>query len=76
MNRKERAEKYCCLPLWLAVEQHEVDQLNISFSKFRDEKCWIVTSLDVVGGNLLISYCPWCGSKLPEKPFVDVPHDS
>lgn len=66
--RLTRLEKYCC-PVMCGAVEHE--ELHVQQIYFQGDVTWAVMNFESVGGNLLISYCPWCGSKMPNKPFVD-----
>ena len=67
VTRQARLTKYCCAGMFVAVEEANKESDNqISFTMFRDEDpCWMIN------GKGFVSYCPWCGKKLPEKPFID-----
>lgn len=65
-RRQKRLSQYCCSGMFSAVEEPERAGVLISFTMFRGEDpCWQVN-----GKNSFLSYCPWCGKKLPEKPFI------
>ena len=66
-----RIEKYCCTRMYCAVETNEDDELQLGLVHFCGDMIWIVKNFDDAGGNSLINYCPWCGTKLSSKPFVD-----
>ena len=70
-SRLSRLEKYCCPVMFGSVEQKEDDALQLRLINFQGDATWAVMNFDSVGGNLLISYCPWCGSKMPNEPFID-----
>lgn len=69
-SRMTKLRKYCCPVMFGAVEESEHDELNINLIDFQGDATWAVMNFDHLGGNLLLSYCPWCGNKLPETPFV------
>jgi len=51
--------------MYVAIE--EPADIRISFEMFRGEDpCW-----KIEGKHTFASYCPWCGQKLPSKPFID-----
>jgi hypothetical protein len=53
--------------MYCAVEEHEERGTpRFSFFLFRDEDpCW-----QIDGQNAFAVYCPWCGRKLPNAPFI------
>ncbi len=65
--RLERIKKYCCPVMYGAIEHEGYDELQIRLINFQGESTWAVTNFESVGGNLLIGYCPWCGTKMPKK---------
>jgi hypothetical protein len=67
-RRQSRQAKYCCAGMFCAVEEpgHRGSP-QITFSLFRGEDpCW-----QIDGKNAFLRFCPWCGKKLPEKPFIE-----
>jgi hypothetical protein len=66
-RRQARQARYCCAGMFCAVEEHESRQTpRFSFAMFRDEDpCW-----QIDGQNAFAVYCPWCGTKLPDGPFI------
>lgn len=65
LERQRRLAKYCCAGMFVAIEEPD-NRNKIEFSLFRGEDpCWKID-----GKLSFISYCPWCGKKLPNKPFV------
>lgn len=62
-------EMYCCSSMFSAVEYPRKEELKIKLIDFQGDPAWAVMNLESVGGNLLISYCPWCGKKMPDKQF-------
>jgi len=66
-RRQARLARYCCAGMFCAVEEHEMRQTpRFSFSMFRGEDpCW-----QIDGVNAFAVYCPWCGTKLPDRPFI------
>ncbi len=71
ISRMERLQKYCCPVMYGAVEHEGYDELHLRLINFQGDAIWAVTNFESVGGNLLFGYCPWCGKKMPKKPFVD-----
>lgn len=70
MYRRQAAlAKYCCAGMYCAVEESEQrGGPRLSFTMFRDEDpCWQIN-----GDNSFISYCPWCGTRLPDRPFREM----
>jgi hypothetical protein len=52
--------------MFVAVEEPKNKKSKITFYMFRGEDpCW-----QIEGVMTFISYCPWCGKKMPEKPFI------
>ncbi|MBQ0753309.1 MAG: hypothetical protein KBT87_11320 [Gammaproteobacteria bacterium] len=70
-KRTERLKKYCCPVMFGAVEESRDGELNLKLMNFQGDPVWAVRNFDHLGSNLLFSYCPWCGSKLPNKPFIE-----
>ena len=70
-DRLSRLEKYCCPVMFGAVEYKDEDELHIRLLQFQGESVWAITNFGTIGGSLLISYCPWCGSKMPNENFID-----
>ena len=63
-RRQSRLVRYCCAGMFTAVE--EPRSFSVSFELFRGEDpCW-----KIAGERAFISYCPWCGRKLPDQPFI------
>lgn len=67
-RRQARQSKYCCSGMFCAVEEpEERGSPHITFTMFRgDDPCW-----QVDGKNAFLRFCPWCGKKLPDKPFIE-----
>jgi len=67
MRRQKRLSRYCCASMFCACEEAKAGDTSISFELFRGEDpCWKID-----GNYSFISYCPWCGRKLPERPFLE-----
>ena len=67
MRRQKRLSRYCCASMFCACEEAKAGNTNISYELFRGEDpCWKID-----GNYSFISYCPWCGRKLPERPFLE-----
>ena len=66
--RQSRMVKYCCSGMFVACEEYkERDKNRITFDLYRGEDpCWMID-----GKRSFISFCPWCGKKLPERPFIE-----
>ena len=63
-RRQSRLIRYCCAGMFCAVE--EPHNVSVSFELFRGEDpCWKVD-----GRRSFILYCPWCGKRLPDRPFI------
>ncbi|WP_444907153.1 hypothetical protein ACJJIR_02015 [Microbulbifer sp. SSSA008] len=72
MKRIDKIKSYCCIGLFYAVEEAEGgDEVKVKYTRsFRGKSVWYVEVPDgSIGGNL-ISYCPWCGTKLPKTPYL------
>jgi hypothetical protein len=67
LRRQSRLVRYCCASMFVAVEEATSRNENkITFALFRGEDpCWMID-----GRWSFISFCPWCGKKLPDKPFI------
>lgn len=67
LRRQSRLARYCCASMFVAVEETGTNGKNkITFELFRGEDpCW-----KIGGVRSFISYCPWCGKKLPDSPFI------
>lgn len=66
MQRQYRLSRYCCAGMFVAVEEPSGKD-KIDFELFRGEDpCWRIN-----GKRSFISFCPWCGKKLPDKPFIN-----
>ena len=67
MQRQKMALRYCCVSMFAAVEEADPDEdVVVSFMVIRGEACW---SMD--GKQTFFAYCPWCGSALPDHPFIE-----
>ena len=67
LQRQHRLSKYCCAGMFTAVEESTIRATpRFSFTMFRGEDpCWMIDGI-----NAFASYCPWCGKRLPDKPFI------
>lgn len=67
LRRQRRLSRYCCAGMFTAIEEANGPNKNkITFEMFRGEDaCWMIDGI-----RSFISYCPWCGKKLPGQPFV------
>ena len=67
LHRQSRLSRYCCPGMFVAVEESGARNKNkITFELYRGEDpCWMIG-----GVRSFISFCPWCGKKLPDKPFI------
>ena len=67
LRRQSRLTRYCCASMYVAIEEPHGADIRMSFEMFRGEDpCW-----KIEGKHAFASYCPWCGQKLPSKPFID-----
>ncbi len=66
-RRQSRMIKYCCAGMFVAFEEYKERGKNrVTFDLYRGEDpCWMID-----GKFTFMSYCPWCGKKLPDKPFI------
>jgi len=71
IDRMKRLKQYCCPVMYGAVEQEGYDEISLRLVNFQGDPVWAISNFDTVGGNLLVSYCPWCGTKMPKKQFVE-----
>jgi hypothetical protein len=67
LRRQSRLSRYCCAGMFVACEEPDARNKNrVTFELFRGEDpCWMID-----GVRSFISFCPWCGKKLPHKPFI------
>lgn len=70
LRRQSRLTRYCCAGMFVAVEESDSRSKNrVTFEMFRGEDpCWMIDGI-----RSFISFCPWCGKKLPDKPFIPEP---
>jgi hypothetical protein len=68
LNRQSRLVRYCCSAMFVAVEESDKYQRNrFTYSLFRGEDvCWRID-----GKQSFAMFCPWCGHKLPDRPFIE-----
>ena len=66
-TRQSRLARYCCPLMFGAVEEpHKPGTPRIAFTMFCEvEPCW-----QIDGKDAFLQYCPWCGKKLPDRPFI------
>ncbi len=65
LSRQKRITEYCCASMYCAVEETKSNDIKISFTMYRNEDpCWMIE-----GKDTFISFCPWCGLKLPDVSF-------
>lgn len=62
-DQEQRMAKYCCPEMYFAATDENA-KTKFSFHVFRGEPCW-----DIGGDICFASYCPWCGKRLPDRPF-------
>ena len=67
LRRQHRLTRYCCAGMFVACEESSERSKNrVDFEMFRGEDpCWRIDGI-----RSFISYCPWCGRRLPDKPFI------
>ena len=69
LTRQRRLTRYCCAAMFVACEEAGTTKNRITFELFRGEDpCW---KMD--GFYSFLSFCPWCGKVLPDKPFIQEP---
>ena len=69
LRRQSRLSRYCCAGMFVAVEEPDRAPNPITFELFRrEDPCWKID-----GQYSFISFCPWCGKKLPHEPFISEP---
>ncbi len=69
VSRPYRLAHYCCAGMFVAVEEYEIEgDSQAKYYMHRGEDAsWLLGGRD-------ISYCPWCGEKLPNRPFRKLEH--
>lgn len=60
---QKRMARYCCVNMFDAITNPEA-KLRFQLTYFRDEEVWSINE-----EFAWVSYCPWCGNKLPNKSF-------
>lgn len=67
LRRQRRLARYCCAAMHIAVEEYESHRTpRIQFTMFRGEDpCWMIENF-----HTFLHFCPWCGKKLPDEPFI------
>jgi hypothetical protein len=66
MRRQARLSRYCCARMFAAVEEADTRRdVVVAFAMIRDEPCWMID-----GRQTYAAYCPWCGTTLPDRPFI------
>ena len=63
-TRQERITRYCCVMMFCAVEEGRTHQIKLGMFRGEDP-CWMIDGM--WSG---ISFCPWCGERLPNHPFI------
>jgi hypothetical protein len=71
IERMERLSRYCCPQMFAAVEEPQDKSIHLKIRRFRDENLWMLDQPDREFGFEFFSFCPWCGNKFPEHPFID-----
>ncbi|WP_215399548.1 hypothetical protein [Rheinheimera oceanensis] len=69
--RMERLSRYCCPQMFVAVEEPKQEGLHLKIRQFRDENLWMIDQPGREIGFEFFGFCPWCGNKFPERPFID-----
>jgi len=65
VERNEKMTFYCCGAMFCAVEESELHSLpRFSFETYRDDELWRIDRKLACP-----RYCPWCGNRLPDRPF-------
>ena len=71
IQRMERLSRYCCPQMFVAVEEPEDESIHLKIRLFRDENLWMIDQPSRGFGFEFFSFCPWCGKRFPEHPFID-----
>ena len=68
LRRQSRLSRYCCASIFVAVEETDPGSAErVSFELFRGEDpCWKIGEV-----RSFLSFCPWCGKKPPDRPFIE-----
>lgn len=65
--RAERMSHYCCSWMFATTDEGDIRLPKMEFTMFRGEDpCWCIE-----GKNAFASFCPWCGKRLPNHPFIE-----
>jgi len=71
-ERLSRIQKYCCPIMYGSVEKSRmISGIHLSYRQYRDDPTWILDWPGRKAGIVEFSFCPWCGSKLPNEPFIN-----
>ncbi len=70
IERLRRIKEYCCIMMFVAVEEPKRDDFHLKFRYFRDESFWILEQPKNELGFVSFNFCHWCGHKLPNHPFI------
>ena len=70
-TRMERLINYCCPQMFVAVEEPSQDNVHITLRHCQEQRLWGIQQPGHRSGLTIISFCPWCGRRLPPKPFID-----
>jgi hypothetical protein len=70
-DRRSRMQRYCCVLMYAAVEENSPLDIRLRLRGIRGENLWTLFQPDRQLGFVHFSYCPWCGEKLSEEPFID-----
>ena len=63
IERQRKLSLYCCPQMFSAAEEPKKIRIQISHTPDSGMR-WFMN------GERIISYCPWCGARLPGQPFV------
>jgi hypothetical protein len=67
MERQRRLVQYCCPQMFSAVETPKTFcRVQLGYDYKAEAQQWYLNT------ERTINYCPWCGTRLPNGPFVRV----
>ena len=70
-KRHYRMSRYCCPLMYAAIEEPKESRIRIKVLWWRGEAVWLVDQGKKTTLSNSFCFCPWCGGKLPERPFID-----
>ena len=69
ITRQGRLARYCCPQMFVAVEEPKSRGHSIQWHQAVHPDNGPFWSID--GKTTYLAHCPWCGAKMPSKPFVE-----